>query len=129
MSRRQLALYPFELVWRPHLLSIMIYEVRCPHSAKLSGVSDSFQGVLFGFSIGMNLTNSLFLGEPRPLGYGYGQDTIATIFIAPIVRLLSSSPHSLHSPAAGRSRAGPDNRPLSERLHRRTRHPAEQGYL
>ncbi|CDO78111.1 hypothetical protein BN946_scf184611.g3 [Trametes cinnabarina] len=67
---KDLLLYPLQLVWRPHLLSIMIYE-----------------GFLFGFSIGMNLTNSLFLGEPRPLGYDYSPDMIATIYITPIVGL------------------------------------------
>ncbi|GJE98654.1 MFS general substrate transporter [Phanerochaete sordida] len=68
---RELVLCPLQLIWRPHLLSIMVYE-----------------GLLFGFSIGMNLTNSLFLGEPRPLGYGYSQDAIATIYITPIVSVV-----------------------------------------
>ncbi len=44
------------------------------------------QGVLFGFSIGMNLTTSLFLGEAPPVGYGFKQDTIAAIYATPIVR-------------------------------------------
>ncbi|EKM52283.1 uncharacterized protein PHACADRAFT_260571, partial [Phanerochaete carnosa HHB-10118-sp] len=68
---RELALYPLRLVWRPHLLSIMVYE-----------------GLLFGFSIGMNLTNSLFLGLPPPLGYGYSQDAIATIYLTPVVAVV-----------------------------------------
>ncbi|OSD00956.1 MFS general substrate transporter [Trametes coccinea BRFM310] len=68
---KDLAIRSFRLMWRPHLLSLMLYE-----------------GFLFGFSIGMNLTNSLFLGEPRPLGYGFSQDAIATIYFTPIVSVL-----------------------------------------
>lgn len=68
---RKLLLLPLRLIWRPHLLSIMIYE-----------------GVLFGFSIGMNLTTSLFLGEAPPVGYGFKQDTIAAIYATPIVSVL-----------------------------------------
>lgn len=49
------------------------------------------QGVLFGFSIGMNLTVSLFLGEPPPVGFGRSLDTIAAVYATPVV----SSPASV----------------------------------
>jgi len=66
-----LLMRPMRLIWRPHLLSMMIYE-----------------GVLFGFSIGMNLTVSLFLGEPPPVGFGRSQDTIAAVYATPSVSVL-----------------------------------------
>ncbi|KAF8873115.1 major facilitator superfamily domain-containing protein [Infundibulicybe gibba] len=62
---------PFRILWRPHLLSVMVFE-----------------GILFGFSIGMNLTNTIFLGEPLPGGYGFSQFAIAGIYATPIIAVL-----------------------------------------
>jgi len=68
---RDLLMCPIQLIWRPHLLSMLVYE-----------------GVLFGFSIGMNLTVSLFLGEAPPVGFGRSLDTIAAVYATPCVSVL-----------------------------------------
>ena len=82
------AIFPiFNVVWRPHLLSILVFE-----------------GLLFGFGIGINVgsclviivrtesqiasqvTNAVFLGIPKPEGYGFDQFAIAGAYGTPIVR-------------------------------------------
>ncbi|PPQ85013.1 hypothetical protein CVT25_010402 [Psilocybe cyanescens] len=64
-------LSPFRLVWRPHLLMILIFEA-----------------MLFGFSIGINVTNAVFLGSPPPFGYGFSQFAVAGGYGTPIVSVL-----------------------------------------
>jgi len=59
---------PLRCVWRPQLLPIMV-----------------FVGAVFGFSIGVNLTNAIFFGSPRPIGYGLSQFGIAANYATPIV--------------------------------------------
>ncbi|KAI0252929.1 major facilitator superfamily domain-containing protein, partial [Lactifluus subvellereus] len=59
---------PFKLFWRPHLLSIMVFEA-----------------MLFGFGIGINVTNAVFLGSPPPVGYGFSQYAIAGAYGTPMV--------------------------------------------
>jgi len=46
--------------------------------------------MLFGFVIGINVTNAVFLGSPPPVGYGFSQFAIAGAYGTPIasVRLL-----------------------------------------
>ncbi|KAI0646131.1 MFS general substrate transporter [Trametes meyenii] len=56
------------VVWRPHLLSLLVFE-----------------GALFGFGIGINTTNAVFLGTPPPVGYGFSQDAIAGAYGTSIV--------------------------------------------
>ncbi|EIW55925.1 MFS general substrate transporter [Trametes versicolor FP-101664 SS1] len=57
------------VVWRPHLLAILIFE-----------------GMVFGFSIGINTTNAVFLGTPKEAGgYGFSQFGIAGAYGTPIV--------------------------------------------
>ncbi|KAL1661633.1 major facilitator superfamily domain-containing protein [Schizophyllum commune] len=62
---------PFNLVWRPHLLPLLLFE-----------------GALFGFGIGINVTNAVFLGEPAPLGFGFGEFGIAGMYGTPIVAVI-----------------------------------------
>ncbi|KAI5888384.1 MFS general substrate transporter [Schizophyllum commune H4-8] len=62
---------PFNLVWRPHLLPLLVFE-----------------GALFGFGIGINVTNAVFLGEPAPLGFGFGEFGIAGMYGTPIVAVI-----------------------------------------
>jgi len=62
---------PFKLFWRPHLLSIMVFEA-----------------LLFGFGIGINVTNAVFLGSPPPFGYGFSQYAIAGAYATPMVAVL-----------------------------------------
>ncbi|KAF8500308.1 MFS general substrate transporter [Russula emetica] len=62
---------PFKLFWRPHLLSIVV-----------------FQALLFGFGIGINVTNVVFLGSPSPEGFGFSQYAIAGAYATPMVVFL-----------------------------------------
>ncbi|RDB18688.1 Efflux pump rdc3 [Hypsizygus marmoreus] len=64
-------LAPFKVVWRPHLLMILWYEA-----------------MVFGFSIGINVTNAVFLGTPPPVGYGFSQFAIAGGYGTPIVSVI-----------------------------------------
>ncbi|KAI9444209.1 MFS general substrate transporter [Lactarius indigo] len=66
---------PFKLFWRPHLLGIVIFE---------SGA----QALLFGFGIGINVTNAVFLGSPPPEGYGFSQYAIAGAYATPMVAVI-----------------------------------------
>ncbi|KAA1476567.1 MFS general substrate transporter [Dentipellis sp. KUC8613] len=59
------------IIWRPHLAGILLFEA-----------------MLFGFSIGINVTNAVFLGEPAPVGYGFSQFAIAGAYGTPIVAVL-----------------------------------------
>lgn len=63
---------PLRLVWRPHLLALLIFE-----------------GALFGFSIGIFFTNGIFLALPiSEHGYAFDQDQISTTYITPIVAVI-----------------------------------------
>ncbi|KAG5728155.1 hypothetical protein E4T56_gene19324 [Termitomyces sp. T112] len=62
---------PIRVVWRPHVLSILIFE-----------------GVIFGFGIGINVTNAVFLGEDPPVGYAFGPLIIAGLYATPIVSVI-----------------------------------------
>ncbi|PAV19715.1 MFS general substrate transporter [Pyrrhoderma noxium] len=59
---------PLNIVWRPHLLAILLFEA-----------------MVFGFSIGINVTNAVFLGTPNPVGYGFSEFGIAGSYGTPIV--------------------------------------------
>ncbi|KAJ7279389.1 MFS general substrate transporter [Mycena rebaudengoi] len=60
-----------KVLWRPHALLIMI-----------------FGGIEFGLSIGITITNAIFLGQPRPGGFGLSQTAIAGSYATPIVACL-----------------------------------------
>ncbi|PPR06452.1 hypothetical protein CVT24_002613 [Panaeolus cyanescens] len=62
---------PFNLVWRPHLLMVLLFEA-----------------MIFGFGIGINVTNAVFLGSPPPVGYGFSQFGIAGGYGTPIVAVV-----------------------------------------
>ncbi|KAI0284708.1 MFS general substrate transporter, partial [Russula aff. rugulosa BPL654] len=62
---------PFKLLWRPHLLSIVVFEA-----------------LLFGFGIGINVTNVVFLGSPSPVGFGFSQYAIAAAYATPMVAVI-----------------------------------------
>nr|ANC28061.1 major facilitator superfamily [Polyporus umbellatus] len=59
------------IIWRPHLLSILVFEA-----------------LVFGFGIGINTTNAVFLGSPPPIGYGFGPFGIAGAYGTPIVAVV-----------------------------------------
>ena len=44
--------------------------------------------MVFGFSIGINVTNAVFLGSPPPFGFGWAPFSIAGGYATPIVSLL-----------------------------------------
>ncbi|KAJ6632242.1 MFS general substrate transporter [Mycena sp. CBHHK59/15] len=62
---------PLRVLWRPHALLIM-----------------TFGGVEFGLSIGITITNAIFLGEDPPQGFGFNQTSIAAMYATPIVAVL-----------------------------------------
>ncbi|KAH9477318.1 Efflux pump radE [Psilocybe cubensis] len=62
---------PFRLVWRPHLLMVLLFEA-----------------MLFGFGIGINVTNAVFLGSPPPFGYGFSEFAVAGGYATPIVSVI-----------------------------------------
>ncbi|OBZ77237.1 hypothetical protein A0H81_02049 [Grifola frondosa] len=70
-SWRESILAPLNVVWRPHLLGILLFEA-----------------MLFGFGIGINTTNVVFLGTPPPAGYGFSQSAISGAYGTPIVATL-----------------------------------------
>ncbi|KAF7310193.1 Efflux pump rdc3 [Mycena indigotica] len=59
---------PLRVVWRPQALLVMLYG-----------------GIEFGLSIGMTITNAIFLGTPRPTGFGFNQTAISSSYATPIV--------------------------------------------
>ncbi|KAF7323703.1 MFS general substrate transporter [Mycena kentingensis (nom. inval.)] len=59
---------PFNVVWRPHILGLLVFEA-----------------LLFGFGIGINVTNAVFLGSPGPVGFGWSEFAIAGSYGTPIV--------------------------------------------
>ncbi|KAJ7078994.1 MFS general substrate transporter [Mycena crocata] len=62
---------PLHVLWRPQALLIMI-----------------FGGAEFGLSIGITITNAIFLGTEPPAGFGFDQTTIAAMYATPIVATL-----------------------------------------
>ncbi|KAJ7607779.1 major facilitator superfamily domain-containing protein [Mycena polygramma] len=63
---------PLRVLSRPHALLIMI-----------------FGGVEFGLSIGITVTNAIFLGTAPPAGFGFSQTSIAAMYATPIVATIA----------------------------------------
>ncbi|KAI0693401.1 hypothetical protein BC835DRAFT_1415921 [Cytidiella melzeri] len=61
----------FKLVWCPHLFSILLFEA-----------------MLSGFSIGVNVTNAVFVQLASPLGYGFSQFATAGVYGTSIVAVI-----------------------------------------
>ncbi|TFK47549.1 MFS general substrate transporter [Heliocybe sulcata] len=59
------------VLWRPQLLGVLLFEA-----------------LLFGFSIGINVTMAVFLGTPPPVGFGWSQYAVAAGYATPIVAVL-----------------------------------------
>lgn len=62
---------PLRIVWRPHLIAVLVFEA-----------------LVFGFSIGINVTNAVFLGSPPPVGFGFSQFAVAGAYGTPIVAVI-----------------------------------------
>ncbi|KAF9072425.1 MFS general substrate transporter [Rhodocollybia butyracea] len=65
---KELIMQPLRLIWRPHFIGMYLFEA-----------------MTFGFPIGVNITNTIFLQSPPPLGFGLDQITVAGIYATPIV--------------------------------------------
>ncbi|KAJ7362552.1 MFS general substrate transporter [Mycena albidolilacea] len=59
---------PIRVVWRPHMMGILLFE-----------------GAMFGFGIGIEVTNAVFFGTPPPFGFGFSQYAIAGFYATPVV--------------------------------------------
>ncbi|KAJ7182486.1 major facilitator superfamily domain-containing protein [Mycena crocata] len=62
---------PIRIVWRPQLIGLLFFE-----------------GMVFGFGIGINVTNAVFLGTPPPFGFGFSPFVIAGLYATPIVAVV-----------------------------------------
>ncbi|KAF8157050.1 MFS general substrate transporter [Crassisporium funariophilum] len=58
---------PLKLVWRPHLLLILLLEA-----------------FVFGFGIGINVTNTVILQSPPPFGFGLSPTIVSGIYATPV---------------------------------------------
>ncbi|KAJ7069116.1 MFS general substrate transporter [Mycena amicta] len=65
---RECIVSPLRVLWRPQALLIMLYG-----------------GVEFGLSIGITITNAIFIGTPPPTGFGFSQTAISLSYATPIV--------------------------------------------
>ncbi|PFH48084.1 hypothetical protein AMATHDRAFT_6124 [Amanita thiersii Skay4041] len=71
LSWKQAIWSPFDVVWRPHIIGLLVFE-----------------GIFFGFSIGINVTTVVFLGEAPPIGFSLSPIAIAGMYGTPIVSVL-----------------------------------------
>ncbi|KAF8965906.1 MFS general substrate transporter [Flammula alnicola] len=67
-SWREVLYAPLKIVWRPHLFLILFFEA-----------------ILFGFGIGINLTNTVFLQGAPPFGFGLNATVASAIYATPVV--------------------------------------------
>ncbi|KAF9254967.1 MFS general substrate transporter, partial [Marasmius fiardii PR-910] len=65
---REIFIAPFAIVWRPHFFGICLLEA-----------------MVFGFSIGVNITNTIFFQSPPPFGFGFEPFTVAGIYATPVI--------------------------------------------
>ncbi|KAJ7198622.1 major facilitator superfamily domain-containing protein [Mycena haematopus] len=70
-SWAQAIVSPLNVVWRPHIFGLLVFEA-----------------LLFGFGIGINVTNAVFLGSPPPVGFGWSEYAIAGAYGTPIVAVI-----------------------------------------
>jgi len=61
----------FEIVWKPQVILPLLYVMW-----------------VFGFGIGINVTNAVFVGEPRPIGYGLTANQQAGSYFSPVIGCL-----------------------------------------
>ncbi|KAK1227643.1 hypothetical protein PQX77_009345 [Marasmius sp. AFHP31] len=66
-SWKEVILAPLKIMWRPQFIGIWILE-----------------GVLFGFAIGINITNTVFFQSPPPFGFGFDSFTVGGIYATPV---------------------------------------------
>jgi MFS family permease len=71
ISWKEAILVQFNVLWRPHLLTVLVFEA-----------------AVFGFGIGINVTNAVFLGDTPIVGFGYSQTVISGLYATPIVAVI-----------------------------------------
>jgi len=60
-----------DVVWRPQFIFVIVFEA-----------------AVFGFSVGLNVTNVVFLGTPAPVGFGYNEYIVAGAYATPMVAVI-----------------------------------------
>ncbi|TFK39737.1 MFS general substrate transporter [Crucibulum laeve] len=64
----EVVISPLKVLWRPHMLSILLFEA-----------------MVFGFGIGINVTNTIFLQSPPPVGFGLDPTIVSGIYATPVI--------------------------------------------
>lgn len=59
------------VVWRPQFILVAFFEA-----------------IAFGFAIGINVTNVVFMGSPPPVGFGFSQFGVAGAYATPILAVI-----------------------------------------
>ncbi|KAG2152742.1 major facilitator superfamily domain-containing protein [Suillus clintonianus] len=59
------------VVWRPQFILVAFFEA-----------------FVFGFSVGVNVTNVVFMGSPPPVGFGFSEFGVAGAYATPIVAVI-----------------------------------------
>ncbi|KAG0697893.1 major facilitator superfamily domain-containing protein [Suillus ampliporus] len=59
------------VVWRPQFILVVFFEA-----------------FVFGFSVGINVTNVVFLGSPPPVGFGFSEFAVAGAYATPILAVI-----------------------------------------
>ncbi|KAG2339662.1 MFS general substrate transporter [Suillus weaverae] len=59
------------VVWRPQFILVAFFEA-----------------FVFGFSVGINVTNVVFMGSPPPVGFGFSQFGVAGAYATPILAVI-----------------------------------------
>lgn len=59
------------VVWRPQFFLVVFFEA-----------------FMFGFSIGINVTNVVFMGSPPPVGFGFSEFAVAGAYATPILAVI-----------------------------------------
>ncbi|KAF9220734.1 MFS general substrate transporter [Gyrodon lividus] len=59
------------VVWRPQFILVVFFEA-----------------FVFGFSVGLNVTNVVFLGTPAPVGFGFSEFIVAGTYATPMVAVV-----------------------------------------
>ncbi|XP_006463839.1 hypothetical protein AGABI2DRAFT_120636 [Agaricus bisporus var. bisporus H97] len=68
---REVSWAPIHVLFRPHMFLILVFET-----------------AVFGFGIGINVTNTLFLHSPPPVGLGLDPITVSGIYATPVIAVL-----------------------------------------
>ncbi|KAG2355312.1 major facilitator superfamily domain-containing protein [Suillus spraguei] len=66
----EVLLASLDVAWRPQFFLVVLFEA-----------------FVFGFSIGVNTTNVVFMGSPPPVGFGFSQYAIAGAYATPIATM------------------------------------------